>query len=156
MVSNNRKVWEEDPEKCQDILQTECLPITKVRIHNAPYEVCIQVPVQKCTQVEENVCNDIPRERCSKEPHEECQNVPREKCKTEHKLIPQQISRQIEVRVCDNDERNIEPEYDYEEEEDNTYSTDRPILQPTEQPPVRLFIGHQGKFKSVLVCDRTT
>lgn len=145
MVSNNRKVWEENPDKCQDILQTECLPVTNVRVNKLPYQECIQVPVQKCTQVEDNVCNDVPRERCNQEPYEECRNVPREECKIEHKLIPQQISRQIQIRVCDDNERDIGPEYDDYEEDNPKLSTETHILQPTEQPPVRIFNSNQGR-----------
>ena len=128
MVSDNRKVWEENPDKCQNVLETKCSPVTNTRVNKIPYQDCIKVPYETCKQVDENICNDVTKERCVLEPNEECQNIPRQECRLEHKLIPNQISRQIQVRVCDDEENGR-----------------RPIIQPTEQPPVRIFNNNQGK-----------
>jgi len=150
VVSDNRKVWEENPDKCQDILETNCSPITKTRVNKVPYNECIQVPYEKCNQVQENVCNDIPKEKCNLEPKEECRNIPKQECKIEHKLVPKQIARQIQIRVCDEkqNERDIDTEYDLDDQQDNSeIPTQRPLIpvQPTEQPPVRILDSNQGQ-----------
>lgn len=151
VVSNNRKVWEEDPDNCQDILETNCFPVTKVKVNKIPYNECIQVPYEKCSQVEENVCNDIPKEKCNLEPKEECRNIPKQECRIEHKLIPKQITRQITVRVCDDNEneRDVFTEYEnYNDQGNSVFPTQGPPIpvQPTEQPPVRIFDSSQGKM----------
>ena len=128
-------------------METACSPVTKVKVHQVPYQECIQVPFENCVQVEETVCNDVPREKCNPEPFEECRNIPRQRCETEHKLIPKQVARQIQVRVCDDNERDvIDTEYDNDEGdyEPEIIPIRRPIIDPTEQPPVRIF-NSKGK-----------
>ena len=118
-------------------------------MNQVPYQECIQVPFENCVQVEETICNDIQGEKCNPEPFEECRNVPRQRCEIEHKLIPKQVARQIQVRVCDNNERNIiDADYDNDEDdyEPEITSTRRPIIDPTEQPPLRIFDSNQGKL----------
>jgi len=149
VVNENRKVWVEDPNKCTDALETACAPVTKVKVNQVPYQECIQVPFENCVQVEETICNDIQGEKCNPEPFEECRNVPRQRCEIEHKLIPKQVARQIQVRVCDNNERDIiGAEYDNDEDyyEPEIITTRRPINDPTEQPPLRIFDSNQGKL----------
>ena len=110
-------------------------------MNQIPYQECIQVPFETCIQVEETVCNDFPREKCNPEPFEECRNVPRQRCITEHRLIPKQVARQIQVRVCDNIERDV---IDNDYVDDEIVPTRRPIIDPTEQPPVRIFDSNLG------------
>jgi len=142
VVDDNRKVWVEDPNRCQDAFETKCNPITKEKVNQIPYQECIQVPFETCIQVEETVCNDFPREKCNPEPFEECRNVPRQRCITEHRLIPKQVARQIQVRVCDNIERDV---IDNDYVDDEIVPTRRPIIDPTEQPPVRIFDSNLGE-----------
>jgi len=145
VVADNRKVWVEDPNKCTDALETTCNPVTKVKTNQVPYQECIQVPFETCIQVEETVCNDVPREKCSPEAFEECRNVPRQRCVNEHKLIPKQVARQVQVRICDGIERDtIDNDYD-DEYAPEILTTPRPIVDPTEQPPLRILDSNQGQ-----------
>ena len=131
-------------------METTCNPVTKVKTNQVPYQECIQVPFETCIQVEETVCNDVPREKCSPEAFEECRNVPRQRCVNEHKLIPKQVARQVQVRICDGIERDtIDNDYD-DEYAPEILTTPRPIVDPTEQPPLRILDSNQGSLVLVI------
>jgi len=111
-----KKVWVDNPSTCKDYDVTDCQPVTSYKKEFQKQVKCKQVPYQHCDRVKDTNCRDVPKQQCQDVPYQDCHNeqkqrcepeswqdcndIPRQKCQTVHKQTPQQVAKQIRIRVC--------------------------------------------------------
>merc|ERR1712018_991803 len=111
-----KKVWVDNPATCKDYDVTDCQPVTSYKKEYQKQVKCKQVPYQHCDRVKDTNCRDVPKQQCQDVPYQDCHNeqkqrcepeswqdcndIPRQKCQTVHKQTPQQVAKQIRIRVC--------------------------------------------------------
>jgi len=96
---NGDKKWEDNPETCQNLPETKCVPTQKKRNKPEQYRDCKQVPRQNCYTEQVQECYDVTKQRCRNVPVK----VQKQKCEIVHTKTPQGKATQKAVRVCDND-----------------------------------------------------
>lgn len=111
-----KKVWVDNPSSCKDYDVTDCQPVTsykkeyqkQVKCNQVPYQHCDRVKDTNCRQVPKQQCQDVPyqdchneqKQRCEPESWQDCKDIPRQRCENIHKQTPQQVAKQIRIRVC--------------------------------------------------------
>jgi len=111
-----KKVWVDNPATCKNYDVTDCQPVTSYKKEFQKQVKCKQVPYQHCDRVKDTNCRDVPKQQCQDVPYQDCHNeqkqrcepeswqdcndIPRQKCQTVHKQTPQQVAKQIRIRVC--------------------------------------------------------
>ena len=53
---------------------------------------CEDVPVRECEEVKERICEQKEREECKEVPHRECKDI--------HRKVPNTLTRNMPVQVC--------------------------------------------------------
>ena len=102
------KVWVPIPSTCRNTPHETCQEVPRTREHlisvpacnNVPDRVCVTVPRQKCTKIAD--------QKCANEPYEKCAKIPKKNCETEHKKVPNRVSRQVPRKVCGDEETGAE------------------------------------------------
>ena len=95
----------------------ECGPVTRFQEEFVDEEVCRNIPIKDCKNVqndvckEEEVCEDVETEKCDILPHEECRQV--------LETVPKRISKKVTKVVCEEerqmDEMKTEPSNEVDE-----------------------------------------
>ena len=114
--SKGRKVWVDNPATCKFYDTSDCKTVTKYRTETKTSTKCDNVPYQDCDLVKDLKCNDVPKQECKDEPWEDCRDVqrencvqesfqdcreyPRTECKEVHSKVPKQVTKQVPIRVC--------------------------------------------------------
>merc|ERR1712014_282837 len=74
-------------------------------------EVCRDIPIKDCENVQEEVCNEKKEEVCEELETESCEVVPHEECKQVVEKVPQKVSKKVTKVVCeDKESMNMEAE----------------------------------------------
>merc|ERR1712227_744278 len=89
----------------------ECGPVTRFQEEFVDEEVCRNIPIKDCKNVQEEVCEDVETEKRDILPHEECRQV--------LELVPKRISKKVTKVVCQEerqmDEMKKEPNNEADE-----------------------------------------
>merc|ERR1711983_249799 len=95
----------------------ECGPVTRFQEEFVDEEVCRNIPIKDCKNVQNNVCKveevceDVETEKCDILPHEECRQV--------LETVPKRISKKVTKVVCEEkrqmDEMKTEPSNEVDE-----------------------------------------
>merc|ERR1711976_442535 len=89
----------------------KCGPVTRFTEEFVEEEVCRDIPIKDCENVQEEVCNEKREEVCEELETESCEVVPHEECKQVVEKVPQKVSKKVTKVVCDDKEsRNMETE----------------------------------------------
>merc|ERR1711983_472732 len=95
----------------------ECGPVTRFQEEFVDEEVCRNIPIKDCKNVQndvckvDEVCEDVETEKCDILPHEECRQV--------LETVPKRISKKVTKVVCEEerqmDEMKTEPSNEVDE-----------------------------------------
>merc|ERR1712012_1080731 len=89
----------------------KCGPVTRFTEEFVEEEVCRDIPIKDCENVQEEVCNEKKEEVCEELETESCEVVPHEECKQVVEKVPQKVSKKLTKVVCDDKESmNMETE----------------------------------------------
>jgi len=89
----------------------KCGPVTRFTEEFVEEEVCRDIPIKDCENVQEEVCNEKKEEVCEELETESCEVVPHEECKQVVEKVPQKVSKKVTKVVCDDKESmNMETE----------------------------------------------
>merc|ERR1712173_544449 len=89
----------------------KCGPITRFTEEFVEEEVCRDIPIKDCENVQEEVCNEKKEEVCEELETESCEVVPHEECKQVVEKVPQKVSKKVTKVVCeDKESMNMETE----------------------------------------------
>merc|ERR1712098_1045539 len=82
----------------------KCGPVTRFTEEFVEEEVCRDIPIKDCENVQEEVCNEKKEEVCEDLETESCEAVPHEECKQVVEKVPQKVSKKVTKVVCDDKE----------------------------------------------------
>merc|ERR1712079_920296 len=82
-VQGGEKVWAVIPGTCKKNPYDECRDVQKTHQKQVAYQVCEDVPEEKCQYV-----------------NTQCSEVPKQICKVHHKRVPVRVSRKVPKKVC--------------------------------------------------------
>merc|ERR1711872_1058997 len=89
----------------------KCGPETRFTEEFVEEEICRDIPIKDCENVQEEVCNEKKEEVCEELETESCEVVPHEECKQVVEKVPQKVSKKVTKVVCDDKESmNMETE----------------------------------------------
>jgi len=100
VIKGGDKVWEEDPNNCKEIPQTQCHQVKKTRTRLEKYTDCQQVPYNDCQNVPDQECRKVTKTRCEQQSYDDCNDVTKQKCENVHKRVPQTKTERKPVKVC--------------------------------------------------------
>merc|ERR1712198_697113 len=82
----------------------KCGPVTRFTEEFVEEEVCRDIPIKDCENVQEEVCNEKKEEVCEELETESCEVVPHEECKQVVEKVPQKVSKKVTKVVCEDKE----------------------------------------------------
>merc|ERR1711983_622611 len=95
----------------------ECGPVTRFQEEFVDEEVCRNIPIKDCKNVQNDVCKV--EEVCEDEETEKCDILPHEECRQVLETVPKRISKKVTKVVCEEerqmDEMKTEPSNEVDE-----------------------------------------
>merc|ERR1712227_100265 len=82
----------------------KCGPETRFTEEFVEEEICRDIPIKDCENVQEEICNEKKEEVCEELETESCEVVPHEECKQVVEKVPQKVSKKVTKVVCDDKE----------------------------------------------------
>jgi len=116
------KVWQEDPNNCQQLPEDECKRVKKTRTKEVEYQDCRNEPLVECDDVPKRECAFVTRTKCERQAYQDCRDVTKQNCKIVHSKVPQTQNGRKRIRVCDHDNdghvfnNNGQPSFDYDDQ----------------------------------------
>jgi len=119
--NNGDKVWQEDPNNCQQLPEDECKRVKKTRTKEVEYQDCRNEPLVECENVPKEECAFVTRTKCERQAYQDCYDVTKQNCEIVHSKVPQTLNGSKRIRVCDHDDgdvynNNAQPDFDYDDQ----------------------------------------
>merc|ERR1711884_415120 len=81
----------------------DCQEVTRFQEEFDDEELCRDIPIKDCQNVQDEVCSEKQKEVCDTLETEKCDVVPHEECQQVVEIVPTKISKKVTKVVCDED-----------------------------------------------------